>query len=268
MTISPWLTSLARRSRRALSAATSSPDPRPSYTTSAVSSATFDKDGSVKLHTSSEKLIYRPKAGSSQFTVGRLVFTETMRLGHEEQMRESTRKELRKYESPELRKMIAPILKGWASAKANLDVLELGPAYTTAIPEALSENLHSYHAVDFSQPYLQKQQEILQENPALAALCHMTVSDIYDLDKAKASCDLIFASCHPPLVSSSIEDKCAVLDKIHALLRAGGTFALFPWYFSEQPQAVNRHLLQLFQVRQVAYQKDWRARLFLILERR
>lgn len=268
MTILAWLSSLVRWSRRALSGAARSPIQRPNFTSVSISSASVDEDGSVRLCQGLETLIYKPELGRSQFFVGRLIFTEELRLDHEKQMRETTREQLLKYESPELRNMISPILKGRFSARGQLDVLELGPAYTTAIPEALSDKLGTYHAIDFSRPYLQKQQELLEENSALAAKCRRTVVDIYDLDTPVASLDLVFASCHPPLVSAPIEDKCAVLDKVHALLRSGGTFALFPWYFSEQPPAVNRHLLKLFHVKQIAYHEDWRVRLFVILEKR
>ncbi len=268
MTLLAWLSSLVRWSRRVLSGAARSPKKKLNFTAVSISSASADEDGNVRLCNGSATLIFKPNSGQSQFFVGRLVFTEALRLEHEKQMRETAREQLLKYQSPELRNMILPVLKEWLSGRGKLDVLELGPAYTTAIPEGLIDKLGSYHAIDFSLPYLQRQQEILQENAALAPRCQRTVVDIYDLEKPEASFDLVFTSCHPPLVSSSIEDKCAVLDKVHALLRPGGTFALFPWYFSEQPQAVNRHLLKLFHVKRIAYQHDWRVRLFIILEKR
>jgi SAM-dependent methyltransferase len=275
MTNSSWLKGLALRLRKASSFSpkcssreAASRSKRKTYTVRCVTDAVIDKDGIVKITTEPETMVYRPKLGHSTFSVGRLIFSDSMRLGHAEQMRKVTKRQLSQFESPELKKMITPIMKEWTANKADLDVLELGPAYTTAIPEALYPVLRSYRAVDFSLPYLQKQREILNENPSLAARCQMIVSDIYDLKLATGSCDLIFTSCHPPLVSSSADDKCEVLDKIYALLRTGGTFALFPWYFNEQPQAVNEHLLRLFCVRQVAHQNDWRERLLIILEKR
>jgi SAM-dependent methyltransferase len=224
-------------------------------------------DGSIKFTTKKNQLNYSHTRGKPLIPPGRLIFTEELRLSHESQIQEITNQELSQYECTELKQLITPVLSQWLN-RNNLHIVELGPAFTTAIPEALDDKLLTYSAVDFSPPYLQKQQERLKKLPNLAIRTRSIISDTYDLQLPECSADLIVTSCHPPLVSASIEDKRLVLDKIHHILKPNGVFAIFPWYFNEQPQAVTTHLLKLFHVRCIAHKNNAKRRTLLILEKR
>lgn len=87
-----------------------------------------------------------------------------------------------------------------------IDILELGPGYTTTIPAGLETKIKTYVGIDFSQPYADKQRERLSNNPSLLHRCTTIVSNTYDLEVADKSADLVVTSCHPPLISSPIKD--------------------------------------------------------------
>lgn len=260
MNIKEWLKSLLWGGRRAKAKA------RISVFVSDVLDAKLD-DGVVELRTATSSITFRP-SNRPPFSPGRLVFSDELRRSHTEQMQEFSLENLQRQESSELRRLLAPVLVDWTSTQQNIDVLELGPAYTTVIAEALEQRLGSYCGVDFSYPYLQKQQEILAAKPALRFRCRTLVSDTFSLKIPARSVDLVVTSCHPPLVSAPVSDKKLVLTKIHEMLRPGGSFAIFPWLFSEQPSEVNEHLLKLFALRRFAHLSGQSSRAFLILVKR
>lgn len=213
-------------------------------------------------------LLYRCGSRRPLVPPGRLVYAASTYRSHEEQMRELTRKRRCPFDSPELEIFIAPILKRWAAGRSGLDILELGPAHTTEIPDVLEPSISSYTAVDFSPPFLRKQRELLADNPSLLARSRHIVADTYELSLPKECCDLVVVSCHPPLVSASVEDKILVIDKIHSFLRAKAVFSLFPWVFQEQPALVTQHLLNRFTLSHMAWRGTDTNRLLLFLEKK
>jgi hypothetical protein len=65
-----------------------------------------------------------------------------------------------------------------------------------------------------------------------------------------------------------ITDRKLVLTKIHKMLKEGGTLAVFPWSFREQPLEANEHLLALFSLRRFAHLRGASHRALLILVKR
>lgn len=270
-----FIARLMRRARRALPVSCH-PHPHPHaprktcsrYVIADVASAVWGPSGVTVALTGGSTQIYEPAKSAAKPYTGRLLFTEELRKSHERQMQRLTLFEKQLHENPELGQLVVPVLAQRCMGKKNLDILELGPAYTTAVPEAMWKLLGTYTAVDFSKPYLLKQQSFLRALPGWSARYRMITSDTYELTLASSSCDLVVTSCHPPLVSASVEDKCMVIDKVHSLLREGGTFVVFPWYFGEQQCQVNQHLLERFELIQVAHQTCDKQRLLLVLEKR
>ncbi len=256
MCIKTWLTRLMSSPRNS----------QTSFSVIEVLKASIDGDG-VTLETTNASLLFRPSK-RPQFSPGRLLFTDDLHRSHAKQIQSLSAKELLTFESSELRELIVPVLVDWSSTKSKIDVLELGPAYTTVIAEELEKNLGSYCGVDFSPPYLQKQQERLQRHLSLRSRCRTIVSDTFSLSVPDESVDLVVTSCHPPLVSASVIDKQLVLTKIHQMLTRGGALAVFPWSFHEQPREVNEHLLQLFTVQRFAHLPGESHRALLILVKR
>ncbi|MBI1267885.1 MAG: hypothetical protein GC193_10700 [Cryomorphaceae bacterium] len=198
---------------------------------------------------------------------GRLSYTPETGRFHEELVRRLTEEGKNPLKSHELSRFVAPSLAEWATDKRGLDVIELGPAFTTEIPFSLEPVIGSYTAIDFSPPFLNKQRELLAANPELLVRCNHLVANTYELWLPGSSTDFAVAVCHPPLVSATAQDKILILERLHSLLRAGGTLAVFPWYFNEQPISVSRYILERFRLRRVAYLPGQKVRLLLILEK-
>ncbi|GEM_PF-1060823 len=268
MSIITWFTNKVRRIRTSPAPLHAQPRRQRSYVCIDVAGAAVRKDGGITLDTTIGTQTVRGSSPSyTPLFASRLVFGEEIRKSHSDQMRSLSTHDQSMREFPDLRLLVVPAIRAWFLGKSKIDVVELGPAYTTAVPEALSEMLSSYTAVDFSAPYLKKQLELLAQHPHLLARSRQIAVDTYDLQLPDSSCDLLVTSCHPPLVSASTDDKCLVIDKIHALLRTGGYLVVFPWYFAEQQMKVNKHLLQRFALRRIAYQQGVNSRLLLVLQK-
>ncbi len=242
--------------------------PKPSFDYVKVDAVSVKENGIVLLDTTGGgRFVFEPKS-VTRIIPGRLRYSEATYKAHEELVRNITRRDKCPHDSPELACFLAPALATWAVGRKQLDVLELGPAHTTDVPDALASVVSSYTAVDFSLPFLRKQRELLAETPELLARCRYVVADTYELTLPPSSSDLVVVSCHPPLVSASIEDKCMVIDKIHKFLKPGGTLTVFPWHFDEQQVEVNRHVLSRFKLQYIAFQEESTKRLLLFLEKR
>lgn len=256
--------SIERRAKKA-------PAARPKHSAHAlldIAEVTLDADGAITLSTvCGSDLHYQLGRRPPALRPGRLTYSESAYRSHEEVVRGLTRKNKCPFDSPELSTFIAPTLNAWAKSKSNLDLLELGPSHTTTIPDALNGTMRSYTAVDFSPPFLRKQRELLAEEPGQLERCRHIVADTYELTLPASSFDLVVVSCHPPLVSATVQDKILVLNKIHGFLKSGGTLAVFPWLFAEQPAAVTQHLLSLFKLKQAAHRDGNCLRMLLFFEK-
>ncbi|MBC7997389.1 MAG: class I SAM-dependent methyltransferase [Leptolyngbya sp.] len=232
-----------------------------------VMSASVEVSTAVTLKTDVTTFSYPSVYETKSRFIGRLKYNEGMAKSHF-QLAASVSFEGRHHaSSDDLKVLVSPALKSWMQGRKNLHVVELGPSYTTVIPEALEQYLGSYTAVDFSGPLLDRQMGFLKRLPGLANCCTKIVSDTFDLVLPPSSIDLVVTSCHPPLVSAPVTDCIQVIKTVHEILKPGEFFAVFPWIFSEQAPSVNRLLLTKFALKRVAFRRGLDERLLLLLQK-
>jgi SAM-dependent methyltransferase len=176
----------------------------------------------------------------------RWVVTPQIEAHHRNYTSTAPESELRDGPRSELKTLIGPMLAARYTHTQNLTVAELGASTSTTVAETLAHGSNRYIGVDLSEPLAEKQIEYLTADGTQNFW--NVKGDTYALPLQNDSCDLILTSCHPPFVSSSVDDRKLALDEVHRALKPGGEFLLFPYNDKRQPAEFQAHLAEHFQI--------------------
>lgn len=146
----------------------------------------------------------------------------------------------------EVGQFLAPLIANRYGQARNQAIAELGPSVTTQLATATSHPSNRYVAVDGSEPLLEYQMGLLADRTASSFFS--VKGDTYNLPLKPESVDLVMTSCHPPFVSSSVDDRKLALDQVHQALKPGGEFVLFPYHEKEQPAEFRQYLSDKFEM--------------------
>ena len=165
---------------------------------------------------------------------------------HHRQLTQAPEAELRDGPNSELKTLIGPMLQARYQHSPGMTIAELGPSTSTTVAQTLNHEENRYIGVDLSEPLAEKQIEFLLADGIKNF--HNVKGDTYALPLQSESCDLIVTSCHPPFVSSSLEDRKLALQEVHRSLKPGGEFLLFPYSQRQQPDQFQEYLKEHFQI--------------------
>jgi|JI10StandDraft_1071094.scaffolds.fasta_scaffold961075_1 ubiquinone/menaquinone biosynthesis C-methylase UbiE len=176
----------------------------------------------------------------------RWVVTPEIEAHHRNYVSTAPEQELRDSPRSELKTLIGPMLQARYTHTQDLTVAELGASTSTTVAETLAHGSNRYIGVDLSEPLAEKQIDFLTNDDTQNFW--NVQGDTYALPLHSDSCDLILTSCHPPFVSSSLEDRKLALDEVHRALKPGGEFLLFPYSHEKQPAEFQAHLAERFEI--------------------
>ncbi|MFN8608490.1 MAG: class I SAM-dependent methyltransferase [Vulcanimicrobiota bacterium] len=205
----------------------------------------FGKDSS-EIPAAIADVVCQPELKLGGFPSQRWVVTPQIEASHRHYVGSAPEAELRDGPSSELRTLIGPMLLARYRHQQGLTVAELGPSTSTTVAESLANGSNRYIGVDLSEPLAEKQIEFLLADGVQAF--YNVKGDTYALPLKSESCDLILTSCHPPFVSSSLDDRKLALDEIHRALKPGGEFLLFPYDQRKQPAEFQAYLAERFEL--------------------
>lgn len=187
-----------------------------------------------------------PQLKLGGFPSQRWVVTPEIEAFHRQHVSATPEEELRDGPNSELKTLIGPMLQERYTHTQGLTVAELGPSTSTTVAETLAHGSNRYIGVDLSEPLAEKQIEFLVAGGAEQFF--NVKGDTYALPLRSNSCDLILTSCHPPFVSSTVEDRKLALDEVHRSLKPGGEFLLFPYNEKTQPPEFQAYLADRFEI--------------------
>ena len=176
----------------------------------------------------------------------RWVVTPQIEASHRQHVCSAAPEDLRDAPGSELKTLIGPMLQARYAHRQGMTAAELGPSTSTTVAETFAHGSNRYVGVDLSEPLAEKQMEFLLADGA-SQFFHVK-GDTYALPLRSESCDLVLTSCHPPFVSSSLEDRKLALDEVHRSLKPGGEFVLFPYSEKSQPAEFQAHLADRFEL--------------------
>ncbi len=187
-----------------------------------------------------------PQMKLGGFPSERWVVTPQIEAFHKQHVSTTPAEELLDGPDSELKTLIGPMLQARYTHTQGLTVAELGPSTSTTVAETLAHGSNRYIGVDLSEPLAEKQIEFLVAGGAEQFF--NVKGDTYALPLQSNSCDLILTSCHPPFVSSTVEDRKLALDEVHRSLKPGGEFLLFPYNEKTQPPEFQAYLADRFAI--------------------
>lgn len=202
--------------------------------------------GSREIPAAIADVVCKPEVQLGGFPSKRWVVTPEIEAHHRNYVSTAPVEELRDSPRSELKTLIGPMLAARYTHTQALTVAELGAATSTTVAENLAHGANRYVSVDLSEPLAEKQIEFLKADGA--EQFWNVKGDTYALPLQSNSCDLILTSCHPPFVSSSVEDRKLALDEVHRSLKPGGEFLLFPYDDTKQPAEFQAHLAERFEI--------------------
>jgi hypothetical protein len=123
---------------------------------------------------------------------------------------------------------LMPYLNDRYGKRLDLNVLEIGPARTTAVARTLASNCKLYVGLDCDPALVKVQQEFLNKEDLSNA--RALVGDVYNLSIATDSQDVVFASRTTPLSSAfaTRESLTRAYSEIARVLKPNGEFVLYP----------------------------------------
>lgn len=187
-----------------------------------------------------------PQMKLGGFPSERWVVTPSIEDFHRQHVSTTPAEQLRDGADSELKTLIGPMLQARYSHTQGMTVAELGPSTSTTVAETLANGSNRYIGVDLSEPLAEKQIEFLVAGGAEQFF--NVKGDTYALPLQSNSCDLILTSCHPPFVSSTVDDRKLALDEVHRSLKPGGEFLLFPYNENTQPPEFQAYLQERFEL--------------------
>lgn len=191
-------------------------------------------------------VVCAPQIQLGGFPSERWVVTPKIEASHLHHVTHTPADQLKDGPDSELKTLIGPMLQARYSHKQGMTVAELGPSTSTTVAETLAHGTNRYVGVDLSEPLAEKQIEFLVAGGAEQFF--NVKGDTYALPLHSNSCDLILTSCHPPFVSSVLEDRKMALDEVHRSLKPGGEFLLFPYNEKKQPPEFQAYLQERFEL--------------------
>lgn len=211
-------------------------------------------------------VVMRPASESPSNSSGRWTVTPAIEAHHRHYVSTAPEAELRDGPNSELKTLIQPMLSQRYLHRGALTVAELGPATSTTVAQTLARGDNRYLGVDLSEPLTHKQMEYLEADGI--SRCYHVKGDTYALPLHSESCDLIVTSCHPPFVSSSLEDRKTALDEVYRALKPAGEFLLFPFYEGKQPPEFQDYLRERFTIEARSARPSSPERQALILKKK
>ena len=149
-------------------------------------------------------------------------------------LRRVTRETMLKESAISVTPFLVPLLKARYAERRDLAVLELGPAYSTTVPETLKDSLKTYVAVDRVWQFLRKQRELLDQVGGFDGKVFSVAGDTCCLPIASESQDLVIAICHNPVYEWDENERIKALKEVRRVLKEGGEFVIFPWHFQHR----------------------------------
>jgi len=133
----------------------------------------------------------------------------------------------------ELEDFTKPVIHNRYRDRKNMTVLEFGPVYTTAVPEALKGNGNEYVGLELGRPYIEKQREFLSLDPVLSSQSSEISGDMRKIPFKPASVDLMVASCCNPFFDKKESKVIDMFDEMARVLRPGGEAVIVPFSLEE-----------------------------------
>lgn len=133
--------------------------------------------------------------------------------------------------------------------RSNLNVVELGPHTTTIVAKTMAPFMAAYVGVEKSIRVVSQQIEHFRQIPNASIIW----DDSRSLSMADKSVDVVVASCHPALLSGSVESMRDAHAEVSRVLRDDGDLILLPWTEAyEQDQDPNRKHFAPFELYRAA----------------
>jgi len=129
-------------------------------------------------------------------------------------------------ENGELVSFTKPVIHNRYNKRSNMTVIEFGPVYTTAVPEALKGNGNEYVGLEIAKAFIEKQREFLLSDPVLSSQSSEIFGDLRKMPFKPASADLIVASCCNPFYGKNAS---RVIDDMAEVLKPGGEVVIVPF---------------------------------------
>lgn len=154
-------------------------------------------------------------------------------------------------ENGELENFTKPVIHNRYNKRSNMTVVEFGPVYTTAVPEALKGNGNEYVGLEIAKAYIEKQREFLLSDPVLSSQSSEIFGDLRKMPFKPASADLLVASCCNPFYDKNTSRVIDVIDDMAEVLKPGGEAVIVPFNLENDKdidESVKKHLLKRFEV--------------------